>query len=102
MCPKYKSDSTAQPAGSREIVMSETAVCKSATLNDGKRDWKANPPKTKEEGLQCIVDLHIAAMERANRNHGFGGRVERRGNIIAHIYPDGHEDLFEMEAEMIQ
>lgn len=47
--------------------MSETAVCKSATLNDGKRDWKANPPKTKEEGLQCIVDLHIAAMERADR-----------------------------------
>jgi len=71
-------------------------------MSETKRDWKANPPKTREEGLEFLLDLHREGMDEANRKYGFGGRVERRGNFIVHVYPDGAEDVFEMGAELIQ
>lgn len=68
------------------------------------RDWKSQPPKTKEEGMECILDLHRKGMEAARQKHPemfAGAYVERRWNILAHVYPDGHEDLFECGVELI-
>jgi hypothetical protein len=67
-----------------------------------RRDWKTNPPETKEEGMDCMFDLFKMGTEAANRTYGFGARVERRGNIAAICYPDGTEDLYEIGADLIQ
>jgi len=69
------------------------------------RDWKANPPETKEEGAECLLDMHRMGMEDAKAKYPelfAGAYVERRGNLIVHVYPDGHEDTFEFGVELIQ
>jgi hypothetical protein len=71
-------------------------------MSDTGRDWKTKPPKTKEEGLEFLVHLHRKGMEEANQKYGYGGRVERRGNLIIHVYPDGTEDVYQMGAEFLQ
>lgn len=66
------------------------------------RDWKLNPPKDRAEGLDCMFYLMKTAVEEGNRKHGFGGRIERHGNLAIITYPDGHVDRYEIGADMIQ
>lgn len=46
--------------------------------------------------------LMKTAVEEGNRKHGFGGRIERHGNLAIITYPDGHVDRYEIGADMIQ